>query len=862
LGSHALVPARNDNEYQTENEVPTRSESRDHSESRQSQQPHNRLDEYDDYDEVAQDYRHEYYSDMPPTPRLSHPTDTLSGIYKNYQHPNVGVAGRPDHEVQEEATFRMPLDEQRSDITVRGNTPLLDRSDSRHVQDFYNRHGYYPPSTFTDSELETHVSGEDLLYRSSESDPALPVNTPSQRLPANVLPADVGPEIKSTDQPQPTRRFNSNAAPSAVPGWFPPPTPDTPKPLFSSTRVLSSTFSNTGPSYTSTNRLLDTQSPPRRLEQPPSSDWPLKTSQPLPRMEEDSMSQSATDRQIASDSRDIDDMRPFEAPLTRIPTRSSGLPIIWTERRGSGPDHLRSGSPVQKTDEESSRGDDDSESRDLKDSSQGAGRTTPLYLDRAEASESLGIHREPRRHDSSDKSEDSYADLSDNDPAQPRQHQASFHDDFTHENSVRNSGKDWVTEPDGASFADSVPDMPPSHYIEDRARDATRFESRIAAHRDSAPGMHNAPQWRPTSEDVRNYVSRGSPGPLSPYYMQENWSGSISPAQAPQGYSFNRPVFVANEDLSPEPHDTVEYDEQNPGYDQTHHRQAQPVSPTHGGPIFRSTLQPQFSGDLDANGPVAHSSPQNPADAITAPAEAYFGGRPRGFSRSDGRSSSFGGSHRKFSHAVSTEPLVSRHGFDEDIEMGGLRGARRYSSFRTSHVNPARRSVAGQTDLRPLQMLSPANRSSIGNFRHSTTTQSTSWGGFLHKLTASGHRDGTPPPIPRIPREIPRPAARLEMRRQESSSFLLPGPVQKLRRAVRENNAYGFSVGVLCFSSVFIIFLPLYFWGQLDTLIQKYTNGVVRTYPKKLKWIAGMVFVMEISCIFVAAVMGGTMGKH
>jgi hypothetical protein len=735
-------------------------------------------------------------------------TGTISGIIRNYQDPRVGVA----------ATSGQASDYEWKD------QPLLSRTDSQHREDYYRVHGCYPRKHFKsptrsdttiDEKQSTH-SGEEFM-RSSESNPNLSVNSEGRRL----------PPVDSLKSPVPRQSLpfmhpltSIPNYPAGPPTWAPPHTPDIPRPLFFKD-ASSRTFSNVGKSYTSTGELLAMTSPLHRVQQPPPTDWPFRGLHPRPIMDQlNGLSSLHTGRQASYNREDISDLCTHQADsgLVAFQNASRSIPTMWT-RQSSGPTYLR-------------------------------------------------------RDTQNDSEEESFADMSDDDPAQPRIPQVP-----SGVNTVRNSGTDWETIPNGTSVGGSQPELPTLRgitYKEKRHEELQRCEEQTDSYKsllrnavDAAPRVHGAAGNFPTPEQRGEYLS------YSPYAMQENWerNGSLNNygtnSYRPRALYPRRqqPVRMADEELSPEPNDGIEYDD-----DFRTHRGCD--LPDAARPNLRDSQMSYYYPTAQTTGgyfpPRVSSMPQHRradllsrpvAQVITEPPEAYLGQRARAWTRSDAPTSSYAGSHRHASNTRSVDPLVSHNGSTTEVEMTPIGGSRRYSRLpmAKSLRNSVRRSVARQTDLQPLH-LSPTNG------RQSAVTDVTTWGGFLNHLKASGHGKTTPPLVQYAKNAPDVIAQQTALRRQESASYLLPYGTeleeQMSGKKHMHRHAYRFSVLILCVSALFIIFLPLYFWGVLDLLIQKYTNGVKQTYPKKLKTIAVAIFSVELSSIFVAALMAGLMGRN
>jgi hypothetical protein len=731
-------------------------------------------------------------------------TGTISGIIRNYQDSRVGVAAGS---------------EQDSDYEWK-DQPLLSRTDSQHGEDYYRVHGRYPRKHFksptrsdtTTDENQSTFSGESLL-RSSESNPNLSVNSEGRRLPSR---SNEKSSVRPCPIPISQPPMISQNHPGGPPTWAPPDTPDIPRPLFFKD-ATSRSFSNVGKSYTSTGQLFAVTSPLHRVEQPPSTDWPLKGSQPLPMMgEPNNLTSPHVDREASRSREDTSDLYPdrVDGGVLAVQQAARSIPAMWT-RQSSGPTYLR-------------------------------------------------------RETQNDSEEESFADMSDDDSAQPRTFRAS-----SGLNTVRNSGTDWETIHNCNSTSGSQPELPlqrrmnyeePRREVrKHRAKDAGMLNDRLHNMSDTAPGGHTAAAYPRTSGQRQQYLSH------SPYAMHENWTrGGSHIVHGINGYRqhhpyIQRPVYVADEDLSPEPNDGIDFN------DNLHTRRGF-EQPDAARPNFRdSQMSFYYPTTQHAGGyfpPRVSSMPQQHepaplprpiAQVVAEPPEAYLGQRARAWTRSDAPTSSYAGSHGQGSNTRSVDPLVSQNGSTTDIQMAPFRGSRRYSRFpmASSLRNSVRRSVARQTDLQPLR-LSPTNA------RQSVVTDVTTWGGFLGHLRAAGHGNTTPPLVQHPKTATGLMARQTTLRRQESASYLLPYAANPEGQMSGEKHvhrhAYHFSVLVLCISSLFIIFLPLYFWGALDLLIQKYTDGAKQTYPKKLKTIAVAVFSVELSSIFVAALMGGLMG--
>jgi hypothetical protein len=741
------------------------------------------------------------------TARVEQATGTISGIIRNYQDPRVGVASASEQEV---------------DYSWK-DQPLLSRTESQHREDYYRVHGRYPKPHFrsptrsdtTVDENNSTFSGEDLM-RSPESNQNLIVSSEGHQLPSDHI-------VKSSVRRQPISLMKPlttfHNRPGDPPTNAPPHTPDTPRPLYFKD-VPSGNFSNLSNSYTSTGQLLATTSPLLRVEQPPSNDWPFQGSQSLPKtVNSVHLSSTYEDHEASNNRGDFNDLYADQAGDGGVGTQnlSHSIPRMWT-RQPSGPSYLR-------------------------------------------------------RENYNDSEGESFADMSDEDPVQPRLPQAS-----SGGSTVRNSGTDWETIPNGTSMGGSQPELlPPRRKTYDemrrdeherRAKDAGKFDTYIKSMVAAAPEIHAAAPFLPSYNAREDFLLH------SPYAMHENWAKETSPidhgmhAYRSQAYQPHRqrPVQVADDDLSPEPNDGIEYDDERyvrSGFDDAHAtrlglRDSQlsyhyPTTQTADG-----YFPPRVSSMVKHHIPAPLSRPT--AQVITEPPEAYLGQRSRAWTRSDAPTASYAGSHDQVSHTRSVDPLVSHNDSTLEIEMSSIAGARRYSRLPmgSSLRNSVRRSVARQTDLQPLH-LSPANA------RESAVTDVTTWGGFMNYLKASGHGSATPPPLQHVKNTPGVMARQTALRRQESASYLLPYATNLEGQMSSDKNvhrhAYHFSVLILCVSAVFIIFLPLYFWGALDLLIQKYTNGTRQSYPRKLKSIAIAIFSVEISSIIVAALMGGLMGR-
>jgi hypothetical protein len=726
-------------------------------------------------------------------------TGTLSGIIRNYYDSDVGVAARP---LNEESRV--------SSSYTQDAIPLLSRSDSRHAADYFRVHGHYPPNIYdvTTSDLSTHevqseISGEELMQAPLESNPILRVNDHGRHLTSSE---ENSSPVGRAGLVRPTLLLNTQ--PSAAPHWPAPETPDRPPPLFSRPVDSTVTFSNPGLSYTSTNQLLATASPTRRLEQPPSANWPIQVPQPSSSLEgKQDVGSQDVGRQATYTYQDVSDMYPEDDGLIEPENTIPPIPAMWN-RQLSGPLH---------------------------------------------------------RH-SYNSADESVADMSDDDPAQPRygnsQNMAGGDN--------RYSGTDWETIPNETSRAGSVPELPGGVG---RSAGSRPFREHIDRSRTGDPRTHGAFRYVPSDEQIRDYNAQ------NPYAMNEDWNSVYQrgePSYNPEGngnvqkYLYRqRPTFIPDEDLSPEPNDDFEYVRN---------------SFVHGAyqqPDEARQVQRQRDIDLSYCYPTGSNTggymppqgdriiqqvdtPHGPlAEIIPMPAQTYNPHRARAstLSRSDAPASAYNDSQRQFPHYLSLDPLISDNGSGPNtFEMSAIRGERRYSRMPSARAT-TRRAVNWQTEPQQLH-LSPTNG------RQSTATDTTTWGGFMNKLTRADSRNGTSPPT-RYAASTPRaPTLRGTLHRQESGTALLPRryptDVEKQFSGHEQIPSDGntFSIFVLILSASFIIFLPLYSYGKLDVAIQWYTRGSKQTYAKKYKIAALIIFAVEVTGISVAAIMGGVMSKN
>jgi hypothetical protein len=742
------------------------------------------------------------HTDDQSSARLGQVTGTLSGIIRNYHDPDVGAAAHLSNE-----------ELRNSSSLAREAIPLLSRSDSQHAAEYFRVHGRYPPNIYDASNSDLHgtprvlsrMSGEELMEGSLESNPVLRGSEQGTRLTSKE---EQGSPIARSGLTRPTLFLNTQ--PSAAPNWAPPVTPDRPQPLFTRPVDSSVSFSNPGLSYTSTNQLLTTASPPRRFDQPPSTNWPILASQPFPSMEEPRDTSSPNvGRGAAYIYQDVSEMYPEDDRRTVPENSMPPIPTIWN-RQSSGPLH---------------------------------------------------------RH-SYNSADESVADMSDDDPAQPRY--ATSRNMIEGDN--RYSGTDWETIPNETSRAGSVPELPGGINHSAGSRPFREYADRL---RHGASRIHAPPLFIPSHEQVRDYHS------YSPYAMDENWDSTYLSRGPPfntqggeqhhQNVYRQQPALVADEDLSPDPNDDFEYirnsfahgafQQPSEAHRVLHRRDSDlsyhyPTEYEPGGylPSHDNRMHQQASVD---------SLPGPLAQIIPMPAQTYNPQRPRTstLSRSEAPTSSYNDSQRQFPHHLSLDPLISDNVAGPNaFEMSAIRGDRRY--YRMSSLQPtSRRAVNWQTEPQQLH-LSPSNG------RQSAATDTTTWGGLMNKLALAASRDSTFPPgrhVPKTPGVTARPAT---LYRQESGTALLPRQyrtdVEKQLSGHDQTPSDGntFSVVVLIISTVFIILLPLYSYGKLDVAIQWYTKGSKQTYAKKFKTTALLIFAVEVTGISVAAIMGGVMSKN